>query len=1166
MAIPRGQTKKSRNVLKIATSNIKNYNANKVYLQHLLKKFDIVCIQEHWLYNFEKDNMKEASSNHTCFAKSIDDEDPISPYQRPRGVGGIAIFVPSEWAAFTKHAKDGNQRISVTTIDLPDTKLCVVNCYLPCRGYKSSYSDYDDCLTQLREIVVKFSPSHEIILCGDLNASILKENPDSHDTLLDNFCIEMNLAIPPGSDTGPTFRHSDGRSSRIDFILVHHSNLHLMSEVQHDTALNYMNTSDHIALISSVSCMKPKTKKAKSTAGKTSCKIVWEKADIKQYQKNCSQLLKASNVNNGDSAEVVLQSLHKTLLSAASKCVPTKVSRGYNKKLQQLNPVLARKIKVNKAAFGRLKDALESQSFINNDTMISLTEECKQAKKTLRSHQRQDKASRRNKALHDIMDANTYDQKLFYKLVNEQRASKSGADNILVNGALLTEDEEIRDAWKVYFEQLGIPKNDPSFDQLYLEGVKKDVKMIENILRSSSYKSTQKVSCDEVFAAVRRLNNGKAADGKGIMAEHIKKAGQNILMPLARLFDLIFAEKRVPDDFKKGVTIPIAKKGKDCLLQANHRGITLTNTICKIFENVLLARLRPCIEAKYSCLQRGFTSNTTSLSAALLVSELMNDAKDSGKDLFLASLDASKAFDVVSHVSLLRRLHLLDIPPEFWTIIQHLYDDARCQVKSRGSLSEPFTLHQGVHQGRVTSTDLYKCYIDPILHRLEEKKLGARIGPYYVGAPTCADDLVLATHDPLQLQEMLNEVVIFSNRERYALHPQKSMVLPICKKSQINYWHEFSPWTMNGTAVQVSNLVQHLGIERRSIASNKESVNTRIQVGRRATYALMGAGLHGLNGVNPKTAWKLLSTFVEPRYAYGLEILGLTATDKKLLDAYQKKTIKQIQHLPDRASNAAVYLLLGALPISAKIELNQLTLFRMVIAKDSIEAKIAERQLAMKSSKSKSWFIEVNKLLSKYNLPSAHDLLVVPPSKLQWKNTVHAAVYNYWNDALRAEAEQKVSLKYLNIDNCRLGTIHQVWSTVHPHQRDVSRATIKARLLTGCYTLQANKAKFNQNKIDPTCLLCKEDPETREHFIACCSRTNHIREPFLSCMKVTAEKLYPGSWEHISSTSHLLTQFILDSTHFQAYPNLCLPCEPTTRMLVYKLHLMRATLMENCMD
>ena len=43
------------------------------------------------------------------------------------------------------------------------------------------------------------------------------------------------------------------------------------------------------------------------------------------------------------------------------------------------------------------------------------------------------------------------------------------------------------------------------------------------------------------------------------MAEHIKKAGRVVLRPLAHLFDLIFVEKRVPDGFEKGVTIPVLK-------------------------------------------------------------------------------------------------------------------------------------------------------------------------------------------------------------------------------------------------------------------------------------------------------------------------------------------------------------------------------------------------------------------------------------------------------------------------------------------------------------------------------------------------------------------------------------------------------------------------------
>jgi hypothetical protein len=44
---------------------------------------------------------------------------------------------------------------------------------------------------------------------------------------------------------------------------------------------------------------------------------------------------------------------------------------------------------------------------------------------------------------------------------------------------------------------------------------------------------------------------------------------------------------------------------------------------------------------------------------------------------------------------------------------------------------------------------------------------------------------------------------------------------------------------------------------------------------RRTVFALMGAGLHGLNGVNPKVAIHLIQIYVMPRLLYGLEITTL---------------------------------------------------------------------------------------------------------------------------------------------------------------------------------------------------------------------------------------------------------------------------------------------------
>ncbi|XP_072050035.1 uncharacterized protein [Amphiura filiformis] len=162
---------------------------------------------------------------------------------------------------------------------------------------------------------------------------------------------------------------------------------------------------------------------------------------------------------------------------------------------------------------------------------------------------------------------------------------------------------------------------------------------------------------------------------------------------------------------------------------------------------------------------------------------------------------------------------------------QTLVRGASSQVKWKGNLSDPFELFQGVHQGRVTSTELYKCYVDPLLHRLEEKRYGTRIGPYYVGAPTCADDILLASNSMTELQDMLDEAVLYSQKERYILHPQKSVIIPVKSKLPFSFWSDFAPWCMNDEVVEVAESSKHLGVERNNHSSNKAVIQDRTLTG-----------------------------------------------------------------------------------------------------------------------------------------------------------------------------------------------------------------------------------------------------------------------------------------------------------------------------------------------
>ncbi len=130
-------------------------------------------------------------------------------------------------------------------------------------------------------------------------------------------------------------------------------------------------------------------------------------------------------------------------------------------------------------------------------------------------------------------------------------------------------------------------------------------------------------------------------------------------------------------------------------------------------------------------------------------------------------LDAQKAFDVVHHNSLLRKLYLDGIRGDDWLLLAHMYSDLTSRVKWENTLSSPIVIKQGVRQGGVLSTSHYKRYNNPLLLQIEDKFSGVTIGCINIPQVTCADDLALITHTPEEMQVMIDSVGDFAQRERY---------------------------------------------------------------------------------------------------------------------------------------------------------------------------------------------------------------------------------------------------------------------------------------------------------------------------------------------------------------------------------------------------------------
>ena len=212
--------------------------------------------------------------------------------------------------------------------------------------------------------------------------------------------------------------------------------------------------------------------------------------------------------------------------------------------------------------------------------------------------------------------------------------------------------------------------------------------------------------------------------------------------------------------------------------------------------------------------------------------------------LYTACIDASKAFDVVWHNSMLRKLYNLGLPSACWNILKDSYAEMSSVVNWEGELSKPFLERQGVRQGGFISPSAYKMFLNPLLNLYSANSLGLVIGSIFLGSPACADDLLFLARTAIELQEMI------CVQEFYANDDTKTRVFIANSVLSTEKLNENGTFTMNGKDVEVVDECVHLGIHRDSNtrSGHTKTVDERIQSARRCAYSLMGAGLHGQMG------------------------------------------------------------------------------------------------------------------------------------------------------------------------------------------------------------------------------------------------------------------------------------------------------------------------------
>ena len=223
---------------------------------------------------------------------------------------------------------------------------------------------------------------------------------------------------------------------------------------------------------------------------------------------------------------------------------------------------------------------------------------------------------------------------------------------------------------------------------------------------------------------------------------------------LKQIFDNIYINGDIPSIFKSGIITPVYKRHDKPLEDPNYyRRITVSSIVGKLFEKVLLKKILPTLRGKQNKLQRGFTKGVAPTNAALLLTEVIAEAKDKYEPVLnTCFVDASNAFDVVWYSSMLRRLFYTGVGGNNWSIINKMYQNMNSKVKWDGNISKSFDEQQGVRQGGILSPEVF---INPLLEFYKTNNLGLKIGSIHIGSPTYADDIVLLSKSQQELQTAL---------------------------------------------------------------------------------------------------------------------------------------------------------------------------------------------------------------------------------------------------------------------------------------------------------------------------------------------------------------------------------------------------------------------------